>query len=295
MTSASGVRDRSHGSRTAHDAPTVQVFEPHSHRLPPLRPYFRELWRRRKFALHMARTNLRAASYDTVFGQLWQVLNPLLLALVYYFVFGIILGNKGGDSGYLSALLAGLFAFYYTRNAIGLGSGSIVGGGRLIMNTAFPRALLPLSAVISSILLYVPALAVYSVFHVLGGQPVGRQLLYLPVVIAIHTVFNLGLALVFSALTVYFRDTSSLMPYILRIWLYLSPVLYAIEDVPERLRPYLAVNPLYPLFGTWHRILIEGQDPSLRLLGYAALWAIGTLVFGTWFFLTREREFAVRI
>lgn len=272
-----------------------QVFEPHERTLPPLRPYFRELWARRRFAYHMARTNLKARHYDTLFGQLWQILNPLLLAGVYYLVFGVILGGARGNPSYLAVLLSGLFAFYYTRNALGMGAGSIVGGGSLIMNTAFPRALLPASAMMSALMLYLPTLVVYGFFHVLGGQPVGIQLVALPLVIAIHTVFNLGLALAFAALTVYFRDTSSFMPYLLRIWLYLSPVLYTIEDVPEKLRPFLAANPLFPLFGAWHEILIAGTFPSPHLLGYASLWALAALIVGAWFFMSREREFAVRI
>jgi len=273
----------------------LQVFEPHTRRVPPLGPYLGELWRRRQFAVHLARMNLKAASYDTAFGQLWQVLNPLLLAAVYYLLLGVIVRGGRGDPDYLSVLLAGLFAFTFTRNALGLGATSIVSGGRLILNTAFPRALLPLSAVASALMLYLPMLGVYAVFHLIGGQPVGWQLLWVPLIVAIHTVFNLGLALVFAALTVYFRDTSSFLPYLLRIWLYLSPVLWAVEDVPERIRPLLAVNPLFPLFGVWHEVLLDGTAPSPGLLGYAALWAVGLLVAGGWFFLTREREFAVRI
>lgn len=273
----------------------LQVFEPHTRRVPPLGPYLRELWGRRRFAVHLARMNLKAASYDTVFGQLWQVLNPLLLAGVYYLLFGVILGRQRDDPEYLSVLLAGLFAFTFTRNALGLGATSIVSGGRLILNTAFPRALLPISAVVSALMLYIPMLGVYSVFHVIGGQPVGWQLLWLPLLVAVHTVFNLGLALVFAAVTVYFRDTSSFLPYLLRIWLYLSPVLWAVEDAPARLRPLLAINPLFPLFGVWHDVLLDGRAPSAALLGYAALWAVGLLLGGAWFFLTREREFAVRI
>jgi len=273
----------------------LQVFEPHSSGIPPLGPYLRELWRRRRFALHMARSNLKARNYDTFFGQLWQILNPLLLAAVYFLVFGVILGGNRGNPEYLAILLSGLFAFYYTRNAISLGANSIVGGGRMIMNTAFPRALLPVSAMMSSFLLYMPTLVVYAVFHLLGGQALGPQLLWVPVIIVIHTVFNLGLALAFAALTVYFRDTSSFLPYLLRIWLYLSPVLYSIEEVPARIQPILAANPLFPLFGVWHAVLIDGVMPDFGLLGYSALWAIVTLVVGGWFFMSREREFAVRI
>lgn len=276
--------------------PELVVFEPHQRGMPKLGPYLRELWRRRRFAVHMARSNLKAQHFDTVLGQVWTVLNPLLLAGVYFLLFGVILAG-GRDRGpeYLASILAGLFAYYYTRNAMGFGASSIVRGGRLIMNTAFPRALLPVSSVVSAFLTYLPMLAVYAVFHLAVGFEVGRNLLGVPLLLVIHTVFNLGLALVFAALTVYFRDTSSFLPYFLRIWLYVSPVLYGIDDIPAQLRPIMAVNPLYPLFGAWHEALVEGIFPRWDLIGYATLWAVVTLVFGAWFFLSREREFAVRI
>jgi ABC-type polysaccharide/polyol phosphate export permease len=230
-----------------------------------------------------------------VLGQLWRVLNPLLLALVYFLVLGVIFGARRGDPDYLARLLSGLFAFYYTSNAINIGARSIVGGGQLILNTAFPRALLPVSAVISAFLIYLPMLAVYAVFHLVRGLPVGWPLLAMPLIVAIHTVFNLGVALILAALTVYFRDMSSFLPFLLRIWLYLSPILWVVEDVPARLRAVLALNPLSPIFTSWHTILIDGTAPDPLLLAQALAWAAAAIIGGTWFFLSREREFAIRI
>jgi ABC-type polysaccharide/polyol phosphate export permease len=271
------------------------VHEAHRRHLPPLRPYVRELLRRRTFAMHMARADLKAKHYDTVLGQLWRVLNPLLLALIYYLVLGVILGTNKGDPNFLPRLLAGLFAYYYTINALNFGARSVIGGGQLIMNLAFPRALLPLSAAVSAFLTYIPMLLVYAVFHVLGGEPIGWQLLFVPVIVLIHTMFNLGLAFLLAAATVYFRDTSSFLPYLLRVWLYLSPVLWSIEDVPDRFRSFLVLNPLVPLFSVWHDVLIGGTLPAPAMLLGASAWAVLVLVIGTWFFLTREGEFAVRL
>lgn len=277
------------------DGRPVTVLEPYHRGVPPLKPYLRQLWRRRGFSFHMARSELKARHFDTLFGQVWTVLNPLLLALVYFLLLGVIVQSDRGNADYLAFLIANLFAFYYTRNSLGVGAGSVVSGGGLIMNAAFPRALLPLSSVLSALLMYVPTLAVYAVIHLVTGQSVHAALLLVPVVVAVHTVFNYGLALLAAAVTVYFRDFSAFLPYGLRIWLYVSPVLYTIEDVPPRLAPLLMVNPLYPILAIWQDVVIRGVVPGPGLWSAAVAWAAAMLLVGGWLFLSREREFAIRI
>lgn len=282
-------------SPPATDGRPVMVLEPYHRGLPPLASYLRQLWQRRRFAFHMARSELKARHFDSLFGQVWTVLNPLLLASVYYLLLGVILQSDRGSPDYLAFLIANLFAFYYTRNSLGVGAGSVVSGGGLIMNTAFPRALLPLSSVFSALLMYLPTLLVYAVIHVAAGQPVTLALAFVPLIVAIQTVFNYGLALLAAAVTVYFRDFSSFLPYALRIWLYVSPVLYRIDDVPSRLAPILMANPLYPILAAWQDILIHGNVPALSLIAGALTWATVLLLLGGWLFLSREREFATRI
>src|SRR4051812_9764603 len=112
------------------------VYEPHKIGLPPLGPYLRELWRRREFAREMSRTNLRAQHFNTVFGQLWLILNPLMLALVYFLLVYILRSGSRGME-FFAHLLAGLFAYYFISDSIRLSVKSVTGGGRLILNTAF--------------------------------------------------------------------------------------------------------------------------------------------------------------
>jgi ABC-type polysaccharide/polyol phosphate export permease len=276
--------------------PDVTVYEPHQGSLPPMGRYLREVWSRRRFAFEMSRANLRAANYDTFFGQLWQVLNPFLLAMVYYFAWGIIAGGaKGGGTDYLSFLIGGLFLYYYTRNAMGLGAGSIVGGGGgLLLNSSFPRAILPLASTITAFLQYLPTLGVFLAFHLGFGNRLHWTMLLLPLLFVALSVFNLGLAMAAGALTVYFRDTSSFLPYLLRIWLYLSPILWTLDQAPESVRPVLLFNPLVPFLETWHR-LVAGDLPSSTMLTALVAWTIVVPIAGGWFFLTREREFAVRV
>ena len=218
------------------------VYEPHKIGLPPLGPYVRELWRRREFAREMARTNLRAQHFNTAFGQFWLVLNPLLLAAVYFLLVYILRsGSRGVD--FFAHLLAGLFAYYFVSDSIRQSVKSVTGGGRLILNTAFPRALLPLSAVITAFMRFLPTLIVYIPVHIIAGLPVGPSLLWIFPLIFLMFVMASGAAMLVSALQVYFRDVKNFLPYFLRIWLYASPVLYYANEVPDGIRWILVDQP----------------------------------------------------
>jgi teichoic acid transport system permease protein len=271
------------------------VYVPHSVGLPPLGSYVRELWRRREFAVELSRTQLREQHFNTVFGQLWLVLNPLLLATV-YFILVDILGARGANTeGYFAHLMACLFAFYFIHNAIMVGVKSVTKGGRLILNSAFPRALLPLSAVITAFMRFVPTIVIYIPVHIASGLPGGPELLWTLPILALMVLLAAGLAMLVSAVQVYFRDLSSFLPYALRIWLYSSPVLYFADDVPERYQWILDVNPLGGLLTAWSDVLIEGRAPSAWALVSSLAWGVGLFTVASLFFLSREREFAVRL
>lgn len=158
--------------------------------------------------------------------------------------------------------MAGLFVFYFFSTSVNQGAKSVVGGGRLILNTAFPRTLLPLSSVVTAFMRFLPTLAIYAVMHAVAGLPVGPHLLWAIPIFAMIAVFASGVALLFAAAQVYFRDLSSFLPYVTRIWLYASPILYYVDQVPERFKPILALNPLYPLLASWSDVINLGQQPS---------------------------------
>ncbi|MDQ3849628.1 MAG: ABC transporter permease [Actinomycetota bacterium] len=270
------------------------VYEPHRVGLPPLRPYLRTLWRRREFAIELSRTNLLAQHVNTVFGQLWLVLNPLLLAGIYFILVDILQqGTHGAD--FFAHLMAGLFAFTFFNQSVTQGAKSVVGGGRLILNTAFPRTLLPLASVLTAFLRFLPTIVVYAAVHVAIGLPLGLHLLWVVPLFALLVVFAAGVTLLVAAAQVYFRDISSFLPYVMRIWLYASPVLYYLEDVPERFKIITDLNPLAPMLGAWSDVLTRGAVPSGGRVALAAGWALATFVVGALVFISREREFAVRL
>ncbi len=272
----------------------LHVYEPHRVGLPPLGPYVRELWRRRHFALELARTNLRSQHFNTMLGQLWIILNPLLLALVLFVLVTIVRGGSRGTD-FLAHLMLSLFAYRLVSMSMKQGAGSVVGGGRLILNTAFPRALLPLASVMTAFMRFLPTLAIYAVVHAVAGLPVGVHLLWTLPIFALFLVFAWGAAMLVAAVQVYFRDLTNFLTYFLRLWVYASPVLYYAHEVPDRYEALMAANPLYPMLGGLSEVVDQGGSPSLGFLLGGLAWAVGAFVVGTVFFLSREREFAVRL
>jgi ABC-type polysaccharide/polyol phosphate export permease len=270
------------------------VYEPHLVGLPPLLPYIREAWRRRTFAVELSRTKLRAQHFNTAFGQLWLVLNPLLLAGVYFILVDILRGGSN-PPGFFAHLVAGIFAYHLVSDAVRDGTKSVVTGGRLILNSAFPRVLLPIASVISAVKRFIPTMIIYVPIHLASGLPVGPVLLWVIPLFGLLVVMASGLAMIVAALQVYFRDLKNLMPFLLRVWLFASPVLYFADQMPDKYRFLLDVNPLGQLLSAWSDVLNRGQAPSTQELVVASAWGFGLLITGFLFFVSREREFAVRL
>ncbi|PKW27230.1 ABC transporter permease [Phycicoccus duodecadis] len=277
---------------------THHVYVPHRGGLPPVVPYLRELWRRKEFATELSRATMRGANTTTFFGQLWLVINPLLLAGVYFLlVFILAGGHKGMD--FFAQLCAGLFIFYFVAGSMSSGASSVVGGGKLLLNTAFPRLLMPFSAVRTAFFRYLPTLVVLFVFELIAGTRFGWGTLAALPFLFLIIVFALGVGSFFATVQVYFRDTTSFLPYFNRIWLYLSPILWTIDDVPARFQKHIEVvsylNPLYSLIGGYLEALQHNTVPSLTTWLLAIFWAGLSMAVGSFYFMSREREFAVRI
>jgi teichoic acid transport system permease protein len=280
--------------RTDEFTAVTHVYEPHRVGLPPLGSYLRELWRRREFAFELSRTDLRAQHFNTVFGQLWLILNPLLLACV-YFVLVDILRRRSGGIEFFAHLMAALFVFHFVTDAIRQAVKSVTGGGKLILNTAFPRVMLPGASVLTAFKRFLPTMVIFVPVYLAVGPTPGPELLWVIPVVALFGLIAAGSAMLVAAGQVYFRDLKNFLNYALRIWLYGSPILYYAWEVPDRYHFLLVANPIAPLLAAWSDILDEGIAPSAGDLMLGAAWGIALFVAGALFFISREREFAVRL
>jgi teichoic acid transport system permease protein len=270
------------------------VYEPHKVGLPPMIPYVREAWRRREFLVEMSRTKLRSQHFATVFGMAWLIINPLLLAGVYFVLVDILRSGKRGPE-FFAHLVGSLFAYYFIQQSANQSAKSVTGGGRLILNTAFPRVLLPLASVHTAFIRFLPTVPVYLVIHALSDAPWSWAMLWTIPIFGLLILLACGLAMLLSAAQVYFRDLRNFLPYTLRIWLYASPILYYAYEVPDRYEWVLKVNPLGPILSAWTDVLDLGQAPAVGDLVLGLAWGLAFVAVGGLFFVSREREFAVRL
>jgi teichoic acid transport system permease protein len=273
------------------------VFRSRRSGVPRLRVYLPELWQRREFVYELARCTLRAQNYLNAFGQLWLILNPLLMGFVYY-VLVDILSNGSHKSDYFSVLLAGLFLYTFFSSILSQSAGSIIGSSRLVLNSRLPRLVLPITQIVIAFMRFMPCMVVFLAVHTIQRLPWGLDAFYaLPAFLEV-TLFGAGLGFVCATLQVYFRDFSNFLPYVTRIWMFLSPVLWELQaqlDKHDLKSHVIALNPLSPMIGAWGDALVYNIAPPALWLLEGAGWALLAMAGGVLVFIRREREFSVRL
>lgn len=263
---------------------------------PPLRRYVAGVWERRAFAWDTAQSELRSQHMDSVLGNLWHLLNPLLLIGVYYLVFGVVLEtDRGVGEEFLAFLAIGIFHYQYSQKSIIGGARSITSNEGLIRSLQFPRAVLPVATVLRETMAFAPAMLVMLVIVVLNGRPPSPTWLLLIPLVALQVVFNLGAAFVAARLTDRFRDLENVLPYVFRLGFYGSGVIFAIdgylEDRPDLLA-WLTINPFYSVLSLVRDQLLD-YTPAFAHLMWISLagWAVVGLVVGLTVFRGGEREY----
>lgn len=272
----------------------VSVFEPNASAMPPLGEYLRECWERRHFVAAMAKADLRGPRSRTFLGELWAVMDPLFQAAIYWFLISTIRSGSGNGNERLTILVSGIFLWTFSMAALGRGGRSIIKNKSLMLNSTFPRLLLPVTEIYKGLLDLGPALAVYAVIHLLLGSPIGLGLFLLPLLILLQLLISTGISLVFATITVYVTDMSNALDYILRMLFFTTPILYPVAMLPPLAATLLQINPFFGLFASYQAVFLGGV-PDPVYLGQAVVFAGLSMAIGLRVFLSRERGFALRL
>ncbi|MEU5217524.1 ABC transporter permease [Streptomyces sp. NPDC020807] len=259
---------------------------------PGIFAYVRDLWSRRHFILAFSSAKLAAQYSQAKLGQVWQVATPLLNALVYYLIFGLILGAGQGMTKevYIPFLVTGIFVFTFTQSSVMAGVRAISGNLGLVRALHFPRATLPISFSLQQLqqLLYSMVVLV-AVAVIFGSYPSLRWLLVIPA-LALQFVFNTGLAMIMARMGAKTPDLAQLMPFIMRTWMYASGVMFSIQtmlaDKPAWIADILMYNPAAVYMDLIRFALIDGYSASnlpdhvwMTALAWALVFGIGGFVY----------------
>ncbi|MFJ8147844.1 ABC transporter permease [Streptomyces sp. NPDC096048] len=259
---------------------------------PSLAEYVRQLWSRRHFIVAFSQAKLTAQYSQAKLGQLWQVATPLLNALVYFMIFGLILNAGRGmeKDVYIPFLVTGVFVFTFTQSSAMAGVRAISGNLGLVRALHFPRASLPISFALQQLQqLLASMIVMFAVVVGFGSYPSLSWLLVVPALV-LQFLFNMGLALIVARMGAKTPDLAQLMPFVMRTWMYASGVMFSIpimlEDQPAWLADVLQWNPAAVYMDLIRFALIDGYGSEnlpphvwAAALGWAVLLAVGGFVY----------------
>ena len=260
---------------------------------PALPAYVRSLWERRQFAVSLAAAKAYARNQGSYLGQLWALLTPLLWAGVYLLVFGVLLGTSRGVENFVGFLVVGVFLFHFTSASVVAGSKAIIGNQGLIASLQFPRAVLPIATVLAELFTLLPALLVLVVLVPLSGEPVQASWLLLPAAVALQWVFGTGVALIASRLVSEYRDLKQLVPFVLRILMYVSGVFFSIDHYvgAGQGAGMLTHQPVAVYLELGRASLLTGVTASASTWLWGVGWAVATCALGFVYFWRSESRY----
>lgn len=261
-----------------------------------LRSELREVWAYRDLLTLLIRRDVSLRYKQSAVGIGWAVLQPLITMLIFTVVFGHFARLPSEGYPYALFTMCALVPWTFFARALAGASGSIVGSSGMITKVYFPRLVLPISKTVSGIVDFAVAfglLAVLLLVYRVVPSLTGLLLLPLFVLMALTTALGIGLWL--TALNVKYRDIGLLVPFLTQIWMYVSPIAYSSEIVPERYIWLYSLNPIFGVVEGFRWALLGKAPPDLGPLALSALVVFLLMVTGGWYFRRTEQSFADNI
>ena len=251
----------------------------------------RETLSRRRLIAYLVRADLKKSGADTVLGNVWWIVDPLLQMLVYYVLVGVILNRGAGTPDYPLFIFAAILPWKWFDSTVREGASAVVRSERLIKQIYFPKLVLPFAATISGIAHFAFGLIPLTLLIVIAyPERASAWLLLIPVVAFVQLVFSLAVATTLGAVNVFYRDIGNLANHLLRFWFYLSPALYGLDEVAKLSEKHRIVdiwftlNPWTYLLGAYRDLIYYGRPPEwgpllVVLLVSFVLLALAILLF----------------
>ncbi len=284
----------------ARHAPTELPAAPPTVVIEPSRGWahlgLRDVWRYRELLFFLVWRDVKVRYKQTALGVLWVLLQPLLSMVVFSVLFGGLLKVPSGETPYPLFAFAALLPWNYFAGSFTRASNSLIASSHLITKVYFPRLIIPMSGVLSGLVDFAVAFVVLVGLLLFYRVPLTPAAALLPALIALAMLTALGFGLWLSALNVRYRDVQYLVPYLVQIGMYLTPVVYGSNLIPERFRWLLNLNPMTGVVEGFRWALLGpeavGDYLSLPLLAVSIAIALAVLISGAIFFRRTERTFA---
>lgn len=246
----------------------------------------RQLFRYRALVQSLVARDLKARYRGSVLGFLWSFVNPLLMLLIYTFVFTVVITRPetGSLEPFALFMFCGILPWTWFSSSLLEASNVLIAGGNLIRKVLFPAEVLPIVTVLAGLVHFCFGLPILAAFLFYYRVPiVPTDLLWFPLIVATQLILTLGLALLVSALTVHFRDVRDLLSNLLTLWFFATPIIYALSQAPDPVRRLLNLNPFTHLAVSYQEVLFRSgpfvQWPRLLAVGAGSILILGVGYF----------------
>ena len=267
----------------------------HAFRVAPARGWqpvaFSELWQYRELAYFLVWRDLKVRYKQTVLGVAWAVVQPLVTVLIFSVVFGRIADLPSDAVPYPVFTLAALLPWQLFSAAFNGAANSVVGSANLVTKVYFPRLIVPIAAVLATLADFGVWLLLMAAMLAWYGIVPTVHVVWLPLLVMVALLSALGVGLWVAALNVRYRDVRFLLPFVLQVWLFASPVAYSLELVPPEWRLLYGLNPLVGVVQGFRWAILGSEAPGMLLVSSLVI-AIVAMIGGAMYFRRTEDRFA---
>jgi len=255
---------------------------------------FSELWQYRHFVISSIRNELKSRFARSKLGGLWVIVNPLSQVLIYALILSNVLAAKmpGVDNtyGYAIYLMAGLLAWSLFIEIITRCLNLFIVQGNLMKKMSFPRITLPCIVTGSCLLNYILLFSAMLVIFVFLGHQFSLVMLWLLPLTLIVVALALGIGLTLGILNVFLRDIGQVVPIIIQVWFWFTPIVYPESIIPENYRHLMNLNPMYVIVSAYHKALVFNEAPQVLGIAIVSVVAVALLLLSLFVFFRANAE-----
>ena len=254
------------------------------HIFEPIKVRVVAIWRYKDFIRGMVWREFRGRYRGSLLGSIWAILHPMALIFIYTIVFSKVMGAriKGVEDtmAYGIFLCGGLLAWSYFTELLGRCPNIFIDQANLLKKVSFPRSTLPVALFLSTTINFIIIFTIFLIFLVITGRFPGWSILGFIPLLLIQQSFTLGIGMSMAVFNIFFRDIGHIVNIALQFWFWMTPIVYPISILPDRLRALIELNPLTHFITAYQQIVLNNQWPQLLLFKYHLIGAIATLIIG---------------
>jgi len=251
-----------------------------------------ELWRFRELLISLTQREIKVRYKQTLLGMAWAILQPLSLMIIFTLVFSVFLKIKAGDVPYPLFAYSALVPWTFFSTSLSFGALAVVNNSNLVTKVYFPKEILPFASLGAAFLDFLIAGMIFFILILIYRVPLTANFIFVLPIIGLLLIFTAALILTASALNVIWRDVKFVVPLLVQVWMFITPIIYPVSQVPEKLRVFYLFNPMAPIVDNFRRVTVFGESPNWLELLIAAVISIVVFLLSYIFFKHKEKVFA---